>query len=399
MDNTYINPNHFSGNDSEKINQAVQVAAACGKIVRVPAREPDAAEERTYWLLDSAILLPANTTLLLENCKLKLSNQCRDNFIRSANAGYGISDIRELENIHVKGIGTVLLEGADDPRSTGDRSKVLGERAYGTDAGKSGELQHGDWRNVGVLFASVKNFSISGLTIKDSHCWGISMEYCSDGVIRDIVFDSKGVMNINGTEEQTPNQDGLDIRRGCRNLLVENISGKTGDDLVAVTAILSHREMTKTFEATEISQIPDDPRENDVYNIIIRNVRGYSAGNHQIVRLLNASGVRLRNILIDGVVDCSPVDGLKNIATIRIGDNVAAWGGIAPVGDAAHIQICNVFSRSKRSILIAGSIADSIISNVINANSETPTVQCDSGWEYVLNLHLSNLMPDTTNRR
>ena len=131
---------------------------------------------------------------------------------------------------------------------------------------------------------------------------------------------------------------------------------------------------------------------------MIRNVRGYSAGNHQIVRLLNASGVRIYNVLIDGVQDTSPEESPRNIAAVRIGDKVAAWGGIAPLGDAKNIRICNVFSRAKRAILIAGSVADSMISGVVNTNSETPTIQCDSGWENVSNLQWSCLMPETTNQ-
>lgn len=393
----HITPNEFHGSDSEKIEQAIAAASGSG-VVHIPRRQADEESDRTYWLLDRAITVPQNTTLIFENCKVKLSDQCRDNFIRSANAGMGIYDIQTIENIHIRGIGTVLFEGADNPRSTGDRSKVLGERSYGTDAGKAGQSQHGDWRNIGVLLVRVKNFSVSGLTIKDSHCWGMSLEYCTDGTIRDIKFDSKGFMVINGREEQTANQDGLDIRRGCRRLLIENISGSTGDDLLAITAILTHQEMAKSFEATEISQVPEDPRENDVCNIVIRNVRGYSAGNHQIVRLLNASGVRIYNVLIDGVQDTSPEESPRNIAAVRIGDKVAAWGGIAPLGDAKNIRICNVFSRAKRAILIAGSVADSMISGVVNTNSETPTIQCDSGWENVSNLQWSCLMPETTNQ-
>jgi len=48
------------------------------------------------WLLDSAILLPSNVTLVLDNCNLKLSDKCRDNFIRSANCGMGLADIEPL---------------------------------------------------------------------------------------------------------------------------------------------------------------------------------------------------------------------------------------------------------------------------------------------------------------
>ncbi|MDO4425470.1 MAG: hypothetical protein Q4D17_06885 [Planctomycetia bacterium] len=70
-------PNYYSGTDSERIVQAVAASAKMGGVVRIPARVPDEKSPRTFWLIDSAILLPANTTLIIENCVIKLSNLCR----------------------------------------------------------------------------------------------------------------------------------------------------------------------------------------------------------------------------------------------------------------------------------------------------------------------------------
>ena len=96
------------------------------------------------WLLDSAILVQSGTILELENCHIKLSDRCRDNFIRSANCGMGIETIEPMSDIHIIGYGNAVLEGADDPRATGDSAKTLGERSYGSDAGV--EWCKPDWR-------------------------------------------------------------------------------------------------------------------------------------------------------------------------------------------------------------------------------------------------------------
>ena len=115
--------NNFTGsNDSEILNNAVQNRDEDGIVVISP-RKIDGT--RDYWLLDSAILLPENTTVILQNVKIKLSDNCRDNFFRSANCGLGIEEVDPLENIHIKGEGTCLLEGADNPRATGDGTKPL----------------------------------------------------------------------------------------------------------------------------------------------------------------------------------------------------------------------------------------------------------------------------------
>ena len=99
------------------------------------------------------------------------------------------------------------------------------------------ESQTGDWRNIGILLAFVDNFSIENVAIKDSHGWAISLEHCAHGRLRDLDFASSGFKMIDGVRQKILNQDGLDLRLGCHDILIENITGYTGDDLVALTAI------------------------------------------------------------------------------------------------------------------------------------------------------------------
>ena len=82
-----VNVNQFSGNsDNEMIENAIKNKQKDG-IVVLPPRESDVDPERDFWLLDRAILLPENTTFILQNCKVKLSDKCRDNFFRTAKKG------------------------------------------------------------------------------------------------------------------------------------------------------------------------------------------------------------------------------------------------------------------------------------------------------------------------
>ena len=118
-----------------------------------------------------------------------------------------------------------------------DAVKPLGVRTYGSDAGKADETPTGDWRNIGILLVRVSDFSLKNIKVVNSHSWAISLEYCTEGEISDLGFYSDGTMEINGKPERTLNKDGLDLRRGCRNITIENIYGATGDDLVALTAI------------------------------------------------------------------------------------------------------------------------------------------------------------------
>lgn len=360
----FVTPNDFQGSDAERINLAIAAGAKAGCRVVIPRVNLRDGRRHDVWLLDSAILLPGGTTLELDNCRIKLSDRCRDNFMRSANCGLGIAKLQMVRNIHVRGIGRAVLEGADRPRSTGDSSKALGTQTYGTDAGVVGEGQTGDWRNVGILLAYVEEFSIENVAIRDSHCWGISLERCNHGRVRDVDFDSSSFKVIDGAVQPFLTQDGIDLRLGCHDILVENITGHTGDDLVALTAIPADGMPAGSTSSTMVSDCRDRGNgRDDIRHVIVRSIRGHSRGRHQIVRLLNASGARLHDILIDGVVDTSP-DDVRCKAAVKIGDN--GYGdGVAPLGDTSRIIVQNVVSKAVRTIEIGGSLCDSVIANVV----------------------------------
>lgn len=385
------NPNDYAGTDSERIAAAVDAGVQYhnGTVV-IPPRVPDEVADRDYWLLDSAILLPSDTTLTLKSCTLKLSDKCRDNFIRSANCGAGIEKVAPIKNVCVVGSGDAKLVGADHPRATGDSGKKLGERTYGTDAGKEGESQTGDWRNIGILFANVDKFAIRNLTIVGAHAWSVSLEKCANGIVENLRFDSTETREIDGRNVKVLNVDGLDLRKGCRNIFVKGISGRTGDDLVAVTAIVPKAKKGGVFGSTEVCDYSEE--ENlDVHNIEIRDVAGYAAGGHQIVRLLNGSGIKLYDVLVENVVDESPA-GVVDRATVRIGDANPAWGGVTPLGDAYAFTIRNIESRSRQAILIAGSLADSSIENVKDYNPESQGVCYESGVDNVRNVRVEGVV-------
>lgn len=386
----FATPNDYDGSDVERINQALQEAAGTGTRVVIPRRNEAADGPRDLWLLDSAILVPGDSTLELDGCHIKLSDACRDNMIRSANCGPGTSEIEPISNIRIRGVGRVLLEGADRPRATGDAGKTLGERTYGTDAGVEGATPNGDWRNIGILMAYVEHFSIEKIAMKDSHCWGISLERCAHGLLRDIDFASTGRKLIDGVEQTILNQDGIDLRLGCHDVLIENITGYSGDDLIACTAIPRALWRSGEYGSTMVSGAERrDGGSDDIRQVTIRNVRGYCRGGHHIIRLLNSSGARLYDVIIDGLIDTSPSE-MRCKAAVKIGDS--HYGdGVAPLGDTSRIIVNNVISRSEHTIMLGGSLCDSAISNVIRWEIPGEPISYVSGLENVRNLLLTNL--------
>lgn len=154
--------------------------------------------------------------------------------------------------------------------------------------------------------------------------------------------------------------------------------------MVALTAIGTKAQDGGSFDSTEVSEF-EPSADNDIRDVVIRDVIGYSVGGHQIVRFLNASGIKMYRITLDSLTDTSPTSGLDR-ATIRIGDANPAWGGVTPVGDTFGFVIRNVHSSSQHAVLIAGSLTDSIIENVVNYNPAISGVTFESGKENVRNV-------------
>lgn len=107
-----INVNDFSmATDSETLEKAFASKQADG-IVLIPPRKSSVEPNRTFWLLDRAILLEENTTVILQNATIKFSDACRDNFSRTANCGMGIEFPERIQNVHLIGEGLCTLIGA-----------------------------------------------------------------------------------------------------------------------------------------------------------------------------------------------------------------------------------------------------------------------------------------------
>lgn len=301
----YFTPNMFKkGSQIERIQQAIDEAQKYKAKVVIPGY--DEVKKSTIWLIDKAILLPGNIVLELDNCTIKLSDQCRDNFIRSANAGLNISNVKPLSNIRIIGKGNVLLEGAANPRATGDHNKTLSidprgfTRSYGTDAGKPGENQKGGWRNHAVILAHVDGFEISGIKLKDYHAHGIVLERCTNGVVSDIAFQVRQAINIAGVEKQVLNQDGLGVRFGCRNIIIERCRGNSGDDFINIgltdTGVPAGAENVNVVSGSVYSGASDN-----IANIYLQNWQDFYSISHRAIRIMPVGRLRIQNVFVENM--------------------------------------------------------------------------------------------------
>lgn len=361
-----INPNQFEGTDSQRIQRAIDEASGTTNKVFIPSNNSNGTN---IWLLDSAILLPSNMTVILENCTLQLSDKSRDNMFRSNNVGTGITDPVWNKNISIIGTGDVYLKGANNPRSTGDSHRTLTlvpdeekkagnwRVSYGSDAGKEGMKQKGDWRNIMILMAYVDGFKLQHVNIENAHAWATSFERTINAEISNIRFNCPETQLINGKGVFVANRDGIDLRHGCKNFRIDNVSGKTGDDLIALSTlgIYSENQEGGSINSIMISSRTFRGPEDDTEQIYITNIVSKSATRAVAIRANDVASIN--NVYINGLIS----EGGYN--TMLVGGK--GYGDDSQPGKINNIHAMNITGDAQSLIQIEEAIADCSFTNGI----------------------------------
>ena len=313
--------------------------------------------------IEKTIRIPSNFSLLLMNCHLRMAAGTFCNMF--VNASHGTEKGRTREgadhNIIIEGIGRVILDGGE--------YNGLSERNHSRDG-----MPHISVNNI-LLFTNVEGFTIRNIHVRNQRWWALNFISCCRGVIQNIDFcaddswiDSDGTIHHgfgkpsdsgeNGgfcwQKIRIRNADGIDLRAGCHDIMVENITGFTQDDTVAVTGLRGELERMYCVENAD----------DDIYNISIRNVM-VSAFCAK-VRLLNQSGVRMYNILVDGVFDTSK--GNPHMQSggsgVRLGDNHMYGTRHATEDETKNITVQNVHSRAEFALRLAGNMSACCFRNI-----------------------------------
>ena len=345
---TAVTPNDFKkGTDSDRIEKAIQDAVQKG-INSIVIPRFDEVNEKATWLIDRAIVLPSDFTLFLTDCFIRLAPGTRDNII--TNSGARSNPLSENRNIRIIGRGNVVLSGGL-------------ESHYENPGDKNG------YTTIGILLYNTKYFTIEGIRMEETQCWAISMENgCAFGRLSNIDFSNTW---------QYPNQDGIDIRKGCHDIMIENITGTTGDDLIAMTGMrdinLDWKEETR--QVREGRQKPSMQvggrgwrEEDDIYNITINNVKGTTVGRQccSLIRLLNHDGVKIYNIFINNIMDTAKDGEGATDQAINIGDDHPYWKSARnQLGETSRIFIDNVISTAPTVVRIRGTLKDSRLTKIV----------------------------------
>jgi polygalacturonase len=393
---TAITPNDFTGSDIERIRAAINAAKNTTRKIVIPQRNSNGTN---LWKIDSAILLPGNMTVILDNCIIQLSDLCRDNMFRSDNVGIGITNPEWNYNISIVGIGDVRLKGADNPRSTGDAYRTLtltpvkGRVSYGSDAGKKGAKQKGDWRNNLIQIAYVDGFHLKNVKIENSHAWAISFERTHNADLSDLRFHNPEIILINGIQKKVYNKDGINLRHGCKYFRIHNITGINGDDLIALSSLdaAPYYHTNGDVNSYQVTSTKWYGPEDDTEQVFITNCQTNYAG----VAIRASDEASIHHVYINGVITKErpdtppPYGGSPHVILVGGG----GYGKPSLPGKINNIFVTNLMGDGNRSlILIESPIADCVFMNGIYTGSGPEPIVYTIDKKKTKNIDAANLV-------
>jgi len=348
-----FNPNFYTDaiDDSAMIQAAVDAAAEFGEKVIIPRHNERTG--RNVWNISKAIRLHSKSVICLDNCVLRQADGVYDNIFVNSNLGTPKGFTREGRqyDICIYGVGNAVLDGGE-PNGLTERTQF--------DEGMPNVTS-----NCMINFLNTERISIKNLRIVNQRYWSMVFHYCSHGRISDIDFYALHTVH---------NQDGIDLRTGCSHFTIENITGCTGDDTVALTCLKSHYD-------EDIAQAGFD---DSIHHVIIRNI--CSTTPCALVRLLNHGGKLLYNVIIENIMNSShndtsqerginlvPLDEKREAfrpgACVRIGENFyfgEDFGGsrCALPEETYNITVRNVIGRSRTGIRASCALSNALFENI-----------------------------------
>jgi len=394
----YINVNMYKqeSSDSAMIQAAIGEACRTGQAVLIPKHNERTG--RDIWEIDKALSLEDGSVILLQNCHLRLADGSVCNMFTNSLSGIThLEEEKRQKGIQIKGIGKVVLDGGIHNglyENNGIARKIMKPSP------------HHVTENVMILFRHVSHVLIENITVRNQRYWGVWFRSASFCRVSGIHFETDG---------NVPNQDGVDLGKGCHDFIIENITGHIGDDSVALNVTDS-----EIYHDTYANK-----RDGDVYNVTIRNIMTCSTSGCGMIRLLNHDGYRIYNVYIDNVMEISPWSesdaavaqnpdlviktddegnllpaphltpgeiGYRMEAAIRIGESYWYAHTKAKHGETFGISVRNVMTHARFAVTINNTLQDASFDNIrIYGNGHRLTYM---GEGEVENVKFSNVRYD-----
>ncbi len=262
MDKSILWASDFPGETADaKINNAIERAQNTpgNNVIGIGSDGPD---ENGMWILHQSIKLPSHTTLILAGAYLKTADNIKTLLLENDDPDHGNTDI------YVIGWGEAKLDG---------NARKEPERSGGA-----------------VHFYNVDNLTLEGLQIGATAGWAFTLENVRNVHVSDLRF-------FQGNEH--PWQDGIHVVGPASTVVINNITGTFGDDVIVVDAAMGRRGKGGLVRGVTVN------------NVVATNVWGAA-----ILRTIAARGKPVEGVYCSNMTFFAKAGGAD--AAIKIG-----WDG------------------------------------------------------------------------
>lgn len=328
----FLSPNEprFMGkSDSESIQNAIN-AAENGKIRTVVIPRICKRTGADEWVIEKSLLLPSDITIILDDCHLTLKEGVYENIFRNKNLysdGFRTAQAKQ-SGIRIIGRGNAILDGGIGNDLTEATSEKDGRP----------NIRFNNF----IFLHNVDGYVIENISCVNMRWWAINQVCCTNGRLENIHFFNGNLIR---------NQDGIDVRLGCSNIYIRNISGRCGDDVVALSAFAGMTEC-KNFLVEGMTP--------DIHDVTIKDV--FADTNYSLVALRNTDGAKMYRIFIENIRDSGGIYGPRNV--VRIGENLYYKERTSIIGETYDIHVRGVYSLNRCTVIIGGALSNSHISDI-----------------------------------
>lgn len=313
------------------------------------------------WMIDRAILIPSNTTVIIDDCMIKQKDETFDNIFRGTNVEFGddpcfATKISPISNVKILGKGKAVLEGPD-------RNKTMFHPVLKEEQEMVGDFY--SFRTHQISFTMISGFELGGVSITKARGWAMSFDVSNNIYIHDIHFNSN-----------VKNGDGIDFRSGTHDCLVERITGHTSDDTVACTALSNGKKMGDNAFPRGNYLYPSEPSacvmeertqdEMDIYNVTIRDV--CTTGRHHEIICLAGNGSRVYDVKIENITEPEYDEWREAVVKIYAGEG---YGTGYVAGDMHDISVKNVqASYADNAVYCNAEVVNLVLENINHKNED-----------------------------
>jgi len=332
----FVSPNNpalFGANDSQTIQNAIAAAEADGSR-RIVIPRYNARTDKNEWRIPVAICVPSHFTIVLDNCYMVQETGVYDQMFTNSNTrnpALAKTPEGHQEDISILGRGNVILDG-------GVHNRMLEKTHRNLFPGDTGMFP-----NTMFFWVNVSNLHVEDIHIENQRWWAMTHTCCTDVFLKNLDFYAI---------PHVTNMDGIDLRVGCSNFTIENITGRTGDDTLALTALATEQRWHV------------DGFDNDIHDVKIRNMKS-DPYTQYVVRLLNQDGSQIYNLDMDTLMDVSDYTTKKRCGTcLCIGSPYYFKERPVQLGELRNVTARNITTRGGDGILLGGTAQNIHLSNI-----------------------------------